>query len=78
MSVRAKFTVVSVTKTKNWKPEHPFVYEVKGQVVTGGSPENDQFFASTPGGEFRLGGVNEAVANQLEPGKDYYLTFEEA
>lgn len=78
MSVKAKFRIESVTKTKGWQEKHPFVYEVKAQPVTGGSPDNDAFYASTPYGQLSMGGVSEQVANQLEPGKEYYLTIEPA
>lgn len=37
--------------------------------------ENNQFFASTPSGEVRLGVVPAAIAAQFELGKEYYIDF---
>jgi hypothetical protein len=74
---RAKFKIASVTKTASFN-EGKFHYEVKGYPVTGNTDENKKFYESTPSGELRLGGLNEEVANQFEPGKEYYLTIEKA
>ncbi len=71
MTVRAKFTCSSVTKSLGWGGNE-FHYNYKFQAVTSGSEENKQFFASTPGGNIEL----TAVRNDLfSPGKQYYLDF---
>ncbi len=49
-------------KTKGWS--------FKFGVVSGGSEENDKFFAATPSGEFRVSSVKEDL---FEVGKEYYL-----
>lgn len=75
MVTRCKFDCVEVRKYKGWNG-HEFFYGYKFQVVVGGkSPENDQFFASTPSGNLEIS----AVADDLfEPGKSYYLDISEA
>lgn len=74
MTVRAKFTCTSVTKSQNWNKSeaHPFLYAYKFQVVTGNSDENKAFFASTPSGSIDLQAVRDDL---FEPGKSYYLDF---
>jgi len=72
--VRSKWQCQSVTKTKGWNgPE--FMYGATFQVVTSGSEENKQFFASTPSGQLTIGVVS---ADYFVPGKFYYLDFQEA
>jgi hypothetical protein len=75
MIVRCKFECVSVNKQKNWNTgaaDKPFLYAYRMQVVTSGSDENKQFFASTPSGSIEVGAVREDV---FEPGKKYYVDF---
>lgn len=68
-TVRAKFKVQSVTesegglKTANLTP------------VTSGSPENEQFFKWTPGGQIQLGTINPTAAEQFTPGRQFYVDF---
>lgn len=40
--------------------------------------ENGRFYKSTPSGKLELGGVSEEIYNGFEPGKQYFLTIEEA
>lgn len=49
-----------------------FLYSYEFQAVTGNSPENKQFFASTPGGNLSMSAVRDDL---FEPGKSYYLDF---
>lgn len=77
MSVKAKFKVTGVTKRQGWG-DNPFVWDIKLNPVVGNTEENKSFYAATPSGEITLGTVNENAANAFEPGKDYYVTFEEA
>lgn len=75
MAVRAKFTCTSVTKGVNWnmnRAEHPFLFGYKFQPVTGDSPENKSFWASTPSGALEMQAVRDDL---FEPGKSYYLDF---
>jgi len=39
--------------------------------VVGGSPENEEFYKWTPGGEFSFNHINPNV--KFEPGKEYYV-----
>ena len=78
MTVKAKFKIASVNKSAGWQAEHPFVYEVTAYPVTGGSDENKSYYASTPSGQLKIGGLSESVASNFVPGKDYYLTIEAA
>lgn len=70
--VIAKFSCNAKTQRKNWNPEPPYLYEYEFQPVTGGSEENKQFFASTPGGQLKMTAVREDL---FDPGQAYYLTF---
>lgn len=75
MSVtRAKFTCNEVSKRIGWGG-NAFVYAAKFSVVTSGSDENKQFFASTPGGSIEVSTVKE---DHFEVGKSYYVDFTEA
>lgn len=46
---------------------------IRLDAVTSGSPENKEFFKSTPSGEIRLFTVNPNAAAQFEQRKDYYV-----
>ena len=73
MSTRAKFTCVSVTKSKHWnQAEHEFNYAAKFNVVMGNSEENKKFFAATPSGTIEISTI---VSDEFEPGKDYFIDF---
>lgn len=43
--------------------------------VSGGTPENETFFAASPAGELRLTIDNPAGAEIFELGKEYYVDF---
>lgn len=75
MSVRAKFTVTSITRTKHWDPTKGEIQTIKLTPVSDGSEENRAFFAATPAGSIELGTVNEAAARSFELGKSYYIDF---
>lgn len=66
--VRAKFRVDSITQNSAG-------YIVRATPVTGGSPENEQFFKYTPGGSLELSTVNEQAVKQFAVGKSFYLDF---
>jgi hypothetical protein len=66
--VRAKFRVDSV------QPENGG-FCIKLSPVTGGSPENDEFYKYTPGGSITLSTINEAAARQFEEGRQFYVDF---
>lgn len=68
-NVRCKFECVSVTKYKGWGGVE-FMYSYKMQPVSSGSPENKQFYASTPNGTFEIGAVRDDL---FEAGKEYYF-----
>lgn len=74
-NTRAKFHCNSVTKRKGWSGTPEFLYEAEFSVVTSGSEENKNFFASTPSGNIKIGTVRE---NQFEVGKDYFIDFSPA
>lgn len=64
--VRAKFRCDSI-KTTTYGREFEF------NPVIGGSPENEEFFKTTPGGKLTLNVKNDGV--NFELGKEYYLDF---
>ncbi len=75
MTVRAKFKVISVTRSAGWNGVKE-LHTIKLQPVTGGpSPENAKFFASTPSGSIDIGVVHEEVGNQFDIGQEFYVDF---
>lgn len=66
MKVRAKFHVVE--KSKNTWCEG-----IKLEPVTSGSPENDEFYKTTPSGVLHIQTKNEEAASMFEVGKQYYI-----
>lgn len=83
MTVRCKFKCISAeTQDKSlWDETHQEhigdgpAYAYKFQVVYGGSPENDRFFSSTPGGTLEISAVRK---QEFEVGKEYYLDLSPA
>jgi hypothetical protein len=78
MMTRAKFYCTSVLKTlqnapdKDGKYSLRTVFAYKFQVVSSGSEENKNYFASTPSGSIELSALREDL---FEIGKEYYLDF---
>lgn len=71
---RAKFTCSEISKRIGWNGNE-FHYAAKFNVVTSGSDENKEFFASTPSGTIEISTVKE---DHFEVGKNYYVDFIEA
>jgi len=71
MKTRAKFRCTEVAKRVGWG-ENPVMYAAKFSVVTGGSEENKEFFAATPGGNVELTTIRE---DHFEVGEEYFLDF---
>lgn len=69
-TVRAKFRCAakSVRTLQNEK-----VFDVLLDPVTGGSPENERFYAMTPAGSLNLYLVREAVAELFTVGEEFYM-----
>lgn len=63
-------TTVWDTNGKN--PVDGFAYEYEFQAVTTASPEDKEFYASTPYGNLKMGAVR---ADLFTPGEAYYLDF---
>lgn len=82
MNTRCKFQCTSAKKYKGWLgTKTPYLYEYEFMAVTGGSPENDSFFASTPTGQLKFSAVADDGAGfspRFEPGKEYYLYISDA
>jgi hypothetical protein len=51
---------------------------VELSVVSGDTPEDKVFNASSPGGELKLQIINESAKGFFKAGKKYYVSFEEA
>ncbi len=77
MSTRAKFKINSIAKRQGWNG-HKYVYDLNATAVTGTSEENQNFFASTPSGELKLGVVAEGSLGGLDVGDEIYLIIEKA
>lgn len=82
MSVRAKFTVQSITRTQStaWdnttgKSTPQEVQTIKMHPVSGTSEKNKKFFASTPSGSIELSTIRLEAAAQFELNKEYYIDF---
>lgn len=69
-AVRAKFTCTSITKSTKYPSG--FMWAYKFNVVTSGSEENKEFFASTPSGNIEIAGIRDDL---FEVGQEYYLDF---
>ncbi len=72
--IRCKFQCTEVSKRIGWSG-HAFLHAAKFTAVTNGSPENEKFFASTPGGSLE---VDTVAVDVFEPGKEYFLDITEA
>lgn len=76
MSVRAKFKVDAIERTKYGSVE---MQTVKLSPVYGGdaksSEENKKFWAASPSGSIQLGCVNAEAAKLFELGAEYYIDF---
>jgi hypothetical protein len=68
-TVRCKFRCDKLTKMKGWVGRE-FIYEYEFAAVSSGSPENEAFYAASPGGHFKVYGV---VADHFEVGQEYYF-----
>ncbi len=66
------------TVETGWDKDGKPTVELEFMPVSGGGPENDSFFASTPAGELKLSVVNPEAVKDLKPGKSYYIDFSEA
>ena len=79
MSVRAKFQVNEISRTKHWVTKddgtHDDLVTIKMTPVTGGSEEDDAFWAATPSGRIELGTVNADAVKELVLGESYYVNF---
>lgn len=76
MTIRAKFKVDSITRSKHWDPSKGReVHTIKLSPVSTGSDENKTFYAATPGGSIDLQTINEEAGKQFELGREYYIDF---
>ena len=72
--VRAKFKVIRIERSEGWNN----INEIQTIVltpVTGGSPENDTFYAATPSGEIKLATVNAKAVKEFDLGAEFYVDF---
>lgn len=69
--VRAKFKCNSVEKRTGWGGNE-FVYDAKMSAVTGGTKEDESFFAATPNGSISLCTVKDDL---FQVGQEYYVDF---
>jgi hypothetical protein len=75
MSVRAKFKVTSTTQRKHWDIQKGNIHEIQLEPVSGGSTENEKFYAATPHGAISLQTVSEEAGSQFVLGAEYYIDF---
>ena len=67
--MRAKFTVYSETRDAYGNVTY------KARPVTPGSPENEEFFRTTPAGEISVTVKRVETAASLDLGAEYYIDF---
>lgn len=72
--VRAKFKCVSVSKRQGWG-DVDFMYAAEFTPVIGDTPENKEFFASTPAGSIQISTIR---SDHFEVGQSYYIDFTQA
>jgi len=70
MFTRCKFVCTQVIKQKHWDKTKDMIYAAKFQIVTSGSPENQEYFSATPTGILELGVSDKDL---FVPGQEYYL-----
>lgn len=75
MSVEAKFVVHSIIRSKGWGTIGE-IQTIKFSPVTGGSEENNRFYATTPSGSIELGIVNKEAGDYFDLSGEYRVTFE--
>jgi len=80
MNIRAKFAVTRIERglTTVWDGHKSVPAETQRiylAPVTSGSEENDQFYASTPGGSIELATINPEAGNHFKLGAEYYVDF---
>ncbi|MEZ7524022.1 hypothetical protein [Burkholderia vietnamiensis] len=75
MSVRAKFKVTQTSQREHWDKQKGQIHEVTLMPVTGGSPENETFYAATPCGQIQLGTINDEAAKHFQLGAEVYVDF---
>lgn len=78
MPVRAKFKVVSTKQRQHWDIQKGNLHEIELQPVISGSPENEAFYAATPGGVVNLVTVSDEAGKQFELGAEFYIDFTKA
>jgi hypothetical protein len=71
--VRCKFYCESKTKRQHWDKGRGLLYDYNFNPVSGGSPENEQFWTATPAGNLKLTSV---LSDAFEVGREYYLDIE--
>lgn len=80
--VRAKFKCYEIAEYTGWdnnkdngkggKGDYCKAMKFKFQIVSGGSPENDHFYAVSGGSNLELQTINPAVFDQFKVGAEYY------
>ena len=78
MSVRAKFKVVSTTQRQHWDAAKGHIHEIELSPVVSGSPENEAFYAATPGGAIKLQTISHEAGVQFDLGTEFYVDFTRA
>lgn len=78
MSIRAKFFCnQAARRAETWNNGQLGNERIELSVVQGGTPEDRVFQAASPGGEVKLEIANPDAMGYFQPGKKYYVTFEE-
>jgi len=88
MTIRAKFKLVAMrsyiaemynyeTKTSSPAKFVDLEWRVVNPNRDNPTDENKQYWSSTPTGDIKFATVNQAAVDDVELGKEYYVTFQE-
>lgn len=75
-TVRAKFVVQSVTRSRHWdRTKNTELNTIKLSPVTANNPENQKFYEATPSGQIEIGTINDEAAKAFPLGGEVYVDF---
>ena len=72
-TVRAKFVLNSIERSKHWDKAKGELFALKFTAVTATNEENKQFFEATPNGQLTVGTVKPEIAEGMVLGAEYFV-----
>jgi hypothetical protein len=75
-TVRAKFTVQSVTRQRHWdRSKNTELNTIRLSPVTATNAENAKFYEAPPAGSIEIGTINDEAAKSFPLGGEVYVDF---